>query len=322
LAKFNSLKEFLDFHQGEKRGIIAIVFIMLITLLVMAAMPYLVKPEVMDQSGIKEKIADYEHYRDSVLEARLAEKERKKSTPKSWSYDKQPKTSKPKSKTIERFYFDPNTASDEEWSLLGLNSGQIRTINKYLSKGGQFRKPEDLTRMYAIPKEQANELIPYVKLTNEESLSLDSLKQIPNKPKASLQPHSIDLNSADTSEFKLINGIGSFYANKIVDYRNELGGYASLDQLKEIWKFDQEKFDLTTEYLVLIPESQLRFDINHCHAEELAAHPYFRWKVAKAVIAYREQHGGYTSTEDLKKIHLINQELWLKIAPYLKIVND
>src|SRR5688572_24700405 len=46
----------------------------------------------------------------------------------------------------EVFYFDPNTASVEEWKRLGIKDKAIATIGKYLSKGGHFNKPGDISK--------------------------------------------------------------------------------------------------------------------------------------------------------------------------------
>ena len=48
------------------------------------------------------------------------------------------------------FYFDPNTLSKDGWQKLGIRDKTIKTIQNYLSKGGHFRKPEDLQRVYGL----------------------------------------------------------------------------------------------------------------------------------------------------------------------------
>ncbi|HEX5668401.1 MAG TPA: hypothetical protein VFX73_06320, partial [Chitinophagaceae bacterium] len=62
------------------------------------------------------------------------------------------------------FYFDPNTITHEQWEDLGLQNKTILTIRNYLSKGGRFRKPADLGKIYGISREDAARLIPFVKL--------------------------------------------------------------------------------------------------------------------------------------------------------------
>src|SRR5689334_15567032 len=46
------------------------------------------------------------------------------------------------------FFFDPNTIGEHEWKKLGLRDKTIRTISNYVAKGGHFKAPEDLKRIY------------------------------------------------------------------------------------------------------------------------------------------------------------------------------
>jgi DNA uptake protein ComE-like DNA-binding protein len=62
------------------------------------------------------------------------------------------------------------------------------------------------------------------------------------------------------------------------------------------------------------------FDVNTTDASQLKTHPYIKWNIANAIVAYRQQHGNYKSLEDLKKIDLISEELFNKLTPYLKVL--
>lgn len=96
-----------------------------------------------------------------------------------------------------------------------------------------------------------------------------------------------------------------------------MGGYVSLDQLNEVY-MTKDKPDAVLklkELLILDTLMVQRILINTCTAEELA-HPYFRWKLAKPLIAYRTQHGPFGSVEDIRGCALIDAALLRKLAPY------
>ena len=131
----------------------------------------------------------------------------------------------------------------------------------------------------------------------------------------------MELNTADTTSLIALPGIGPAFARGIVKYRDMLGGYISLDQLGEVYIL-KDKPDAVLklkELLILDTVLVRRIPINTCTAEELAAHPYFRWKLAKPLIAYRTQHGPFGSIEDIRGCALIDEALLRKLAPYLRV---
>ena len=69
------------------------------------------------------------------------------------------------------FDFDPNLISIENWEQLGVSKKTVLTIQKYISKGGKFREPQDLKKIWGIPESLAFQLMPYVKIKEEKKLS-------------------------------------------------------------------------------------------------------------------------------------------------------
>jgi competence ComEA-like helix-hairpin-helix protein len=104
-------------------------------------------------------------------------------------------------------------------------------------------------------------------------------------------------------------------------YRDGLGGFHSLDQLEEVYvlKDKPDALARVKELLVLDTLAIQRIPINTCTVEELAAHPYVRWKLAKPLIAYRQQHGPFKTVEDIKGCVLIDEAVFRKLAPYLSV---
>jgi competence protein ComEA len=226
------------------------------------------------------------------------------------------------------FYFDPNTLSAEGWKRLGLRDKTIQTIQNYLSKGGKFRKPGDVGRIYGLFKNDYERLLPYIKFENENSVNgkanidrkqfsaADKLTY-PEKKRISLQP--IDINTADTTALIALPGIGSKLAGRIINFREKLGGFYSVAQLAEIYGLPDSVFQKILSLLQCPNPALHQININTADVNILKAHPYIRWSIANAIIQYRTQHGSFKSVDDLQQITIITPEIFLKIKPYLVI---
>ena len=138
---------------------------------------------------------------------------------------------------------------------------------------------------------------------------------------ASQMPRSVEVNTADTAALIALPGVGPAFARGIVKYRDLLGGFVSLDQLGEVYVL-RDKPDAVLklkQLLILDTLAVIRIPINTCTVEQLAAHPYVRWKIAKPVIAYRDRHGPFEQLVDLQGCAAIDAEVFRKLAPYLSL---
>ena len=129
-----------------------------------------------------------------------------------------------------------------------------------------------------------------------------------------------DLNLADTTQLKTIYGIGPVIAKRIVTYRENLGGFISFNQLREVWGLDSTVVKKLTERSVITPGfTPNKLAINRCGEQELGRHPYLRTKLARAIVNYRLQHGNFIALDDLRKITLIDEKIFLRIEPYITL---
>ena len=137
--------------------------------------------------------------------------------------------------------------------------------------------------------------------------------------KTEITPLFLDINTVDTTALKKLKGIGTFYAKKIVEQREKLGGYYSKEQLLELWNFKPEMLAEIKDQIHLGKNSINQINLNICEAKDLAYHPYLNWKQANAIIAYRNQHGNFQTVQEIQKSHLISSEICQRIAPYLTV---
>jgi DNA uptake protein ComE-like DNA-binding protein len=112
-------------------------------------------------------------------------------------------------------------------------------------------------------------------------------------------------------------GIGSKLANRIISFREKLGGFYSIDQISEIYNLPDSTFQKIKPFLRTGTQPVKKIDINSSDAAALKTHPYIRWNLANAIVQYRGQHGEYKSLDELKQIAIITPEIFERISNYL-----
>ncbi len=214
---------------------------------------------------------------------------------------------------VSYFNFDPNTISKEEWSNLGFKDWQIKTIFNYKEKGGKWKTKADVKKIYGLVGADYLKLESYILLPDAISPSekVTSKKDYTTK---------VNINTATAKELTNLKGIFSEkYAEIIIKYRTELGGFVKKEQLKEVWNLKEETYNEFINQVELGNNLPQQININKASAEELKIHPYFNYNIANAIVKYRKSNGNFKKVEDLKKIHIIDDETLLKITPYLTI---
>jgi competence ComEA-like helix-hairpin-helix protein len=220
----------------------------------------------------------------------------------------------------ELFLFDPNSISTGGWKKLGLRDKTIHTIQNYLGKGGRFKKPEDLLRVYGLHRDEYERLAPFIKIEPGKEFIADKVSNEPQPAKVFIPHYSpIDINAADTTAFIVLPGIGSKLAARIVNFRDKLGGFYSIEQVRETFGLPDSTFQKIKQYLKLENPSPKKININTATVDGLKAHPYIRWGIANPIVAYRNEHGPFSKIEDIKKVMAVTDEIYDKIAPYLMI---
>ena len=220
----------------------------------------------------------------------------------------------------ELFMFDPNTLSAEGWQKLGLNERTTRTILNYRNKGGKFYSPEDLKKIWGLPEGFYEYVANYIQITSIQNIyeRRHSNTYLPYEKRES-RIAIVDINNADTSAYIALPGIGSKLASRIVNFRDKLGGFHSIEQVKETYGLSDSTFQAIKDYLQLNNSAVKQININTATKEELKAHPYIKWQLANAIIEYRNQHGPYKSIDDVKKILIPDEAIFKKVGPYLSL---
>ena len=131
------------------------------------------------------------------------------------------------------------------------------------------------------------------------------------------QPLTVDINSADTLTLQLLHGIGPAYANRIVRYRERLGGFVSTDQLLEVYGFTPELLDHILPLLILDTTGIRRIAINTIDLKALSRHPYIEYYQARDIVRLRSKGVVFTTEDDLRAVPSMADSTLRRIMPYL-----
>jgi competence protein ComEA len=145
---------------------------------------------------------------------------------------------------------------------------------------------------------------------NNPALKKSDYKYNQNKP-------LINLNSCDTSQLISLPGIGPVLSVRIIKYRNLLGGYVLVDQLREVYGLSSETFDLIKGRVYADSSEVVRININVAAYKDLSRLPYFENYEVAAILKYRELKGRIEGVSDLTDNKLIPVDKVPKVRPYL-----
>ena len=223
--------------------------------------------------------------------------------------------------------FNPQTASKEAFEALGLSGFLADRIINYRTKGGRFKKKEDFQKMYGLKPEQYQQLEPYiiieampVTISGSNYANTNVPSNLPtaynNVPRVSARKViNIDVNKSTQDDWQSLRGIGPAFAARIMKYRENLGGFHNIEQVKEVFGLPDSTYQNIKSSLQLSPIFK-KLHINNLSLTELR-HPYIKFKDAKIIFNYREQHGAFKSVADFKKILGVEPSTIEKLSPYL-----
>ena len=316
------VKDYLNFSRKERIAVLTmaagLIFIILL-------------PDIIPSSASKNTPPDTSWFSEvRMLQIKQPANETNESkyeedSPTGYQFDKTKSGYTSESKLpAELFHFDPNKATSDDWERLGLKEKTAQTILNYLGKGGKFRKPKDLQKIYGLRQTDYERLEPYIRIEN--IADRNPLETFPSIQKGSdeLKPNTsrnsqIEINSADTSAFISLPGIGSKLAARIVNFRDKLGGFYSIDQISETYGLPDSTFQNIKQWLKLDNTPVKKININTATVDEMKTHPYIKYSLANPIVAYRNEHGQFSKIEDIKNVMAVTEDIYKKIEPYLSI---
>lgn len=305
---FQKIKSFLfnffHFNKQERNGVFVLCCIILLVFSLRLLMPFFYNSS--EQIQFSSEIIKSSHLDSFEINQTSVDLPEKKLTSH-------------QSTNPELFIFDPNTVSFDDAQKLGFSKKLSLTLVNFRNKGGKFFKPEDLKKLYGLSSKLYENLEPYILISSiKSSYKRDSV--FFNSPRNYEKKNSIkslvELNTADSLSIVYLKGIGPGFTKRILKYRAMLGGFHSINQLKEVYGMTDSTFVLLSSQIKLDAYAIQKIPINTIDFNSLRRHPYFNFQSAQAIINFRLKHGKLSEV-DIKGLGVFSDEKLNLILPYL-----
>lgn len=237
---------------------------------------------------------------------------KKKSNPNSYTNRyKNDRYAKP-----EKTYAKPSApfpimhATYEELRGAGFDSRIATNILRFIKAGGVISGKKNLERIYHMDSIQLQQALPYIVFP-------DNIKPVSTEFKAGMTGSQaiIDIHTATAADLETLSGIGPTLADRIVKFREALGGFSSVDQLKDCYGITPEVFEKIKPQLSASGETRVIY-INEIDLATFS-HPYISRKLARILHAYRNQHGPFVNASELRQVYPPDTNWCQKLLPYI-----
>lgn len=308
MASFKNIKDFFSFNKSERRGIFILSSLIFLVILFDISMPLFISHRKYDTTQFAKEVNAFLQSQKIINKKTIPDQH-------SDNFDIFEANNTNQQKQLTPFTFDPNTITPEQWQQIGLSPKQIKTLMNYRSKGGKYYKKDDFKKMYCISEKEYAVLEPYIEI----KISQNTNQAYDVHKKEAKTIALVEINSASADELMAINGIGPYFADKIISYKISLGGYYKISQLLDIPKMDSTKFSGISSFLDVNPEAIRKIDVNTATFEDLKKHPYIGYNISLSLVNYRTKHGKFKQLSDIKQSALISEKVYEKISHYLRV---
>ena len=215
--------------------------------------------------------------------------------------------------------FDPNKLDIDGFRALGFSEAQARTIINFRKALGGFRSAAEFAKSYAVTPEMFERLRPFIVIDTAGAAVSDELPV--RKPQS---VGKIDLNSADSVTLVSVRGIGPKTASAILNYRKQLGGFISADQILQTGSISQHNWELISKQIRVDSCIIHKIDINFAPPDSLVAHPYINARLLRRILHNRQLKGGWNCIEDMIDDNTFTIDEARKLRAYLQfnVVSD
>lgn len=183
---------------------------------------------------------------------------------------------------------------------------EFRAMDKYVNSAAEFQ------RITGISDSLLQTMSPYFKFPEWTQLS----NQVESREKPVLK--KVDLNKATYNDLVSLKGIGDYFANAVLNEREKLGGFVSVEQLQYIKGLRPEAVTLLKQSTFIKNKPNIvKVNVNTASREELIQIPYITSYIAREIVVLRSKEDRPLRKEDLEKISSLPLDKFKIIELYL-----
>jgi competence protein ComEA len=181
--------------------------------------------------------------------------------------------------------FDPNDLDKQGWTELGFSEKQALSILNYKNNYGLFKKKSDIKKLYVVSDEKFNELEPFIQFKQEVIEDRDAAQ---SAAIIEIKENKVLINQATQEELIALPHIGPVYAERIMKFRDKLGGFVTTAQYDDLYISDEAKKSLNI-FASLDTNNVRKVDINNASKQELKHIPGSSWELVAMILKEREK---------------------------------
>lgn len=219
------------------------------------------------------------------------------------------------------FPFNPSFLTDYRGYLIGMSTEEIDRLLEHRANGKYINSAKEFQQVTRISDSLLKTIEPYFKFPDwVKNKKLNSNKKYTSNKPGKPETFTIqELNTASAQDLTSVNGIGEKLSQRIVKYRNKLGGFLVNEQLYEVYNLEKEVADRVLERFSIIdlPEIE-KINVNTATFKEVLSISYIDYELTKKIFNYRDEVAELQSLEELKKIAGFPLEKFDRIALYLE----
>ena len=224
-------------------------------------------------------------------------------------------------RSIPKIYpFNPNYITDYKGYSLGMTTEEIDRLHAFRSKNKWVNSEKEFQRVTKISDSLLKHIAPYFKFPDWVVKSTQQPTAVSyNTTKSFAQ--KIDLNQATAIQLQKVYGIGAYYSERIIRYRNSFeGGFISDVQLQGIRGLNSEAIaNILKEFTVKTPKQVEKLDLNSATVDQLVRIEFIDYELAYEIVELRMLRDGYSSIEELTKVKEFPKEKLEIIKLYLSL---
>lgn len=229
---------------------------------------------------------------------------------------------KDKLNDVPKIYpFNPNFITDYKGYKLGMSVPEIDRLLAFRKENKYVNSPKEFQAVTKVSDSLLKAISPYFKFPDWVNTKKEfaTYKKYSNTAFAKKEKIVIiDINQASQEDLIKIYGIGEAISLRILKFKESLGGFVSMEQMKDVWGLSPEVIEnLNSHFKVLTPPKVKKVDINNASIKELSQFPYFNYQLAKQIVTFRSMNGDFKNVDDLTKIKGLSIDKANIIALYL-----
>lgn len=295
-AFFSSAKNYFNFHRNERNGILSILIITVIILIFNKFIPDIIPSSKLNYKPYRQKIAAWKKKLETVPETKHK---------------------------IRHFYFDPNVLDSAGFIALGIHPKQVKNILRYRRKGGVFKSPGDLRKIYGLQDSIYTRLKSYVRIKPSKKSGTRS-KMHPARSVFDFDPNTLSADSLS------LLGFSKKTATRIVRYRNKGGRFYRKEDLLKIYDMDSQLYASLAKHIIIktqpkkqprlhrdsLPykKRELHIELNTADTLDLQQLYGIGPGFARRIVKYRTLLGGYVHKEQLLEVWGMDNERFNRFA--------